>query len=97
MTSEERMEDSLWKRMVAQRAIQQAIFESRISVAARGKAPEVNRADIEIGSQIEVYVKPNKKDAIGWWINCTVISIDTEGNVDYRWQGRIFKAPAHLT
>ena len=37
LTSEERMEDSLWKRMVAQRAIQQAIFESRISVAARRK------------------------------------------------------------
>ena len=75
--------------MVGQRAIQQAIFESRISVAARGKRPEVKREDIEIGSQIEVYVKPNKKDAIGWRRNCTVISIDSEGNVDYRWQGRI--------
>ena len=36
-------------------------WKSRISVAARGKGPEVNREDIEIGSQIEVYVKPNKK------------------------------------
>ena len=97
LTSEERMEDTLWKRMVAQRAIHQAIFESRISVAARGKGSEVNREDIEIGNQIEVYVKPNKKDVIGWRRNCTVISIDSEGKVDYRWQGRIFKAPAHLT
>ena len=36
------------------------IFESRI--AARGKGPEVNREDIEIATQIEVFVKPKKKD-----------------------------------
>ena len=47
----------------------------------------MNREDIEIGSQIEVYVKPGRKDVIGWRRNCTVISMDSEGNVDYRWQG----------
>ena len=68
--------------MLAQRAIQQAIFEVRMQVAARGKKPEVNREDIEIGSQIEVYVKPGRKDAIGWRRNCLVISVDQEGKVD---------------
>ena len=66
-------------------------------LASRGKKPEVNREDIEVGAPIEVYVKPGRKDALGWRRNCTVISIDHEGNIDYRWQGTIKKTSVHLT
>ncbi len=49
------------------------------------------------GQEIEVFVKPKFKDESGWRRPCTVISIDQDGNIDYRWQGTIWKTSAHLT
>ena len=96
-TPEERMQDTLYKQMLAKRAVEQAIYESRLAIAMRGKKPETDRTKIQVGQQIEVFVKPDKKDVSGWRRPCTVISIDTAGNIEYRWQGVIRKTPTHLT
>ena len=96
-TPEERMQDTLYKQMLAKRAVEQAIYESRLAIAMRGKKPETDRTKIQVGQQIEVFVKPDKKDVSGWRRPCTVISIDTACNIEYRWQGVIRKTPTHLT
>ena len=97
MTPEEKFQDESYKRILAQRAIQMAIYEERIRLGMRGKKSEVDRGAIEVGQQIEVFVKSLKKDVSGWRAPCTVIALDNEGNIDYKWQGRVLKAPTHLT
>ena len=51
MTPEEKFQDESYKRILAQRAIQNSIYEERIRLAQRGKAPEADRDSIEIGRQ----------------------------------------------
>ena len=97
MTREEKFQDESYKRILAQRAIQNSIYEERIRLGMRGKQPEVDRSDLEVGQQIEVFVKAKKKDESGWRSPCTVVALDNEGNLDYKWQGQILKAPTHLT
>ena len=63
----------------------------------RGKAPEVSREDVTVGEEIEVFVKSPKKDESGWRRPCKVVSIDDDGNIDYRWQGTIKRTSTHLT
>ena len=71
MTPEEKFQDEGYKRILAQRAIQNAIYEERIRLGMRGKGPEVDKHSIEVGQQIEVFVKSKKKDAEGGtgWID----------------------------
>ena len=97
MTPEEKFQDESYKRILAQRAIQNAIYEERIRLAQRGKAPETDRDATEVGQQLEVFVKSKKKDESGWRSPCVVVAKDGEGNIDYKWQGQILKAPAHMT
>ena len=42
-------------------------------------------------------MKSKKKDENGWRSPCVVVAKDGEGNIDYKWQGQILKAPAHMT
>ena len=60
MTPEEKFQDESYKRILAQRAIQNSIYEERIRVGMRGKKPEVDRSDLEVGQQVEVFVKAKK-------------------------------------
>ena len=62
MTPEEKFQDESYKRILAQRAIQNSIYEERIRLGMRGKAPETDRETIEVGQQLEVFVKAKKKD-----------------------------------
>ena len=62
----------------------------------RGKAPETDPDTIEVGQQLEVFVKAKKKDETGWRSPCIVIALDNEGNIDYKWQGQVYKTPTHL-
>ena len=81
----------------AQRAIQNSVYEERIRLGTRGKGPEADRQTVEIGQQLEVFVKSKIKDESGWRSPCIVVAIDSEGNIDYKWQGQILKTPTHLT
>jgi len=78
--------------------MQQAIFEARFQRALRGKGPETDKDKVMIGSEVEVYCKPEKasKDVSHWRKNCVVVAVDEEGTVSYKWQGSVRRAPTHL-
>ncbi len=90
--------DALVKRMLAHRALRQAIYDARFKIAQRRKSPQISRDDFKVGQEVEVYYKPEmgKKDITGWRRPCVIVGINEEGAVEYRWQGKILSAPPHL-
>ena len=81
MTPEEKFQDESYKRILAQRAIQNSIYEERIRLGMRGKEPAADRHSIEVGQQLEVFVKSRIKDESGWRSPSIVVAIDPEGNI----------------
>jgi len=99
-TPEAKMHCIMYRRMLAQRAFQQAIYEARMKIAARGKGPSISREDMKAGMKVEVFHKVDRakkeKDVSGWRKECVILDVDDEATVSYKWQGSILKAPSHL-
>lgn len=80
--------NAFFKRTLALRAIQQAIWEARMQEAARGKERVVNRNDFPVGTKIEVYEIPKRKNYSGWQGPCVVVRNSPEA-ISYEHQGVI--------
>lgn len=83
-------------RVIAMKAIQEAIYRTRMKRMVRAKQPQVDVKDFSPGMLVDVWAPAGAKSISPWRKKATIVNVG-DGKIEYKWQGRILgAAPNHV-
>jgi len=77
-------------------AFQEGIHQARLLRAQHGRPRTELQQLYKVGSIVDIFRRPVRKDLTGWRGPCTIVDMSGDGTVTVKWQGQYLEMPIRL-